>query len=131
MLNIPNFNEIYNSYHNGHKFYTYDQLIKKYPDIENNAYMFINEDSYKNDFVIGKEYDNTNTDTNLWFTTKDVLETIKINNMKKMKLLYVAQIELCKNAYFNRSPKHIITTNKIIIREIKQVKVVKKFIVFD
>ncbi len=72
MLNLPDFNEIYNSYHNKHKFYTYYELIKKYPDIENNAYMFINEDSYKNEFVIGKEYDNTNTDTDLWFTTKDI-----------------------------------------------------------
>jgi hypothetical protein len=54
MLNLPNLDKIYNSYHNQHKFYTYDQLIKKYPDIENNAYMFMDEDSYKNKFVIGE-----------------------------------------------------------------------------
>ena len=127
MLNLHNFDEIYNSYHNRHKFYTYEQLTKKYPDIENNAYMFINEDDYKNTFVICQQHDNTH----LWFTTKDILQTIQINNIKKNEVLYVAKVELCKDVYFNRSPQGIITTDKIIIREITPVKVVKKFIVFD
>ena len=125
MCKIADFNDVYNSYLNKHKFYTYDKLIQKYPDIENDAFMII--DSQKNKCVIGDEYE----DTNLWFTTKNVLETIKINNMEKHDVLYVAKVDLCKDTYFNRSPKHIITTNKIIIREIKQVRVVKKFIVFD
>lgn len=124
MFNLPDFNEIYDSYINGHKFYTYDKLIKKYPNVENDAYMFADEDDYSN-FVIDKEY----VSENLWFTTKDVLKTIKINNMEKNEVLYIVKVEPCKDAYFNRSPEHIIKTNKIIIREIKQVKVVKKFIV--
>lgn len=127
MLNLPNFNEIYNSYHNKHKFYTYKQLTKKYPDIENNAYMFINEDDYKNKIVIGEEYENNS----VWFTTKDVLQNIKINNMDKNDILYVGKVELCKDVYFNVSPRHIITTNKIIIKEITQVELVNKFIVFN
>jgi len=131
MFNLPDFNSIYNSYHNGHKFYTYDKLIKKYPDIENNSYMFISGDAHKNKFVIGEVYDNGNDDGSLWFTTKDILERIKINNIKKNDILYVGHVELCKDAYFNKSPQNTITTNKIIIREIKPVKVVKKFIVFD
>ena len=126
MLNLPNFNEIYNSYHNQHKFYTHDELMKKYPEFENNAYMFVNEDS-KDKFVIGEKY----VDDSLWFTTKDVLQTIEINNKKKNEALYMVKVELCKDAHFNRSPQNIVTTNKIIMVEMKLVKVVKKLIVFD
>ena len=127
MLNLPDFNEMYDSYIHGHKIYTYDELIRKYSDMKHNSYMFIPGDRHKDEFVIGEEYENRS----LWFTTKNVLQTIKINNMDKGDVLYVAKVELCKNAYFNRSPRHIITTNKVIIREIKQVSVVKKRIVFN
>lgn len=92
MLNLPNFDEIYNSYHNRHKFYTYEQLTKKYLGIENNAYMFINEDDYKNTFVIGQEHNNTH----LWFTTKDILQTIQINNIKKMRFYMLQRLNYAK-----------------------------------
>jgi hypothetical protein len=100
--------------------------MKKYPEFENNAYMFVNEDS-KDKFVIGEKY----VDDSLWFTTKDVLQTIEINNKKKNEALYMVKVELCKDAHFNRSPQNIVTTNKIIMVEMKLVKVVKKLIVFD
>jgi len=126
MFDFPDFSEIYDSYHNGHKIYTYNQLIKTHPKYKTNAYMFINSDDYDK-FVIGKELESPN----LWFTTKTTLQSIQINNMEKDDVLYVVSVGLCENAHFNKSPENIITTNKIIVKEIKQAKVVKKFIVLD
>lgn len=51
--------------------------------------------------------------------------------MEKDDVLYVVKVGLCENAYFNKSPENIITTNKIIVKEIKQAKVVSQFIVFN
>lgn len=50
--------------------------------------------------------------------------------MEKNDILYVAKVDLCKDAYFYKSSKDIMTTNKLLIKEIIAVQVINNFIVF-